>query len=319
GPLVDGLRRTDLLDPALVEDGEPVAHRQRLLLVVCHVDERDPDLTDGALNPLQFDLHLLAELQVESAERLVEEKDLGMIDERARQSDPLTLAARQLRRLAVAETGEPHNLEDLVDALATLRPRHALDAEAVGDVLADGHVREECVVLEDGVDVPQVRRPAGDVPPRELDPARVRPLEAGDQAQRRGFPRPGRAEHREELARGDLEVDTVDGDHVAVRLADPREPNIGRRAFRRPCNPGRSLLLNSHYATRLSTARAAAQNDVSVVSRLAMRGGAVYSALPGASWPGACSRFSTSRTPCTLRAWLSRSLIRSGCSSSPRR
>src|SRR5262249_18701188 len=136
GPLVDGLRRTDLLDPALVEDGEPVAHRQRLLLVVCHVDERDPDLTDGALNPLQFDLHLLAELQVESAERLVEEKDLRMIDERARQSDPLTLAARQLRRLAVAETGGPHNAEGLVDALATLPPRHALDAEVVGDGLA---------------------------------------------------------------------------------------------------------------------------------------------------------------------------------------
>ena len=33
-----------LLDPALAEDGQAVAHRQRLLLVVRHVDEGDPDL-----------------------------------------------------------------------------------------------------------------------------------------------------------------------------------------------------------------------------------------------------------------------------------
>ncbi len=46
--LVDLAGRADLLDPAGVEDGDPVAHRQRLLLVVRHVDERDPDLL---LNP----------------------------------------------------------------------------------------------------------------------------------------------------------------------------------------------------------------------------------------------------------------------------
>jgi hypothetical protein len=40
GPLVDARRAADLLDPAPVEDREAVAHRERLLLVVGHVDER---------------------------------------------------------------------------------------------------------------------------------------------------------------------------------------------------------------------------------------------------------------------------------------
>jgi hypothetical protein len=67
--LVDLLRRSDLLDPPLVEHGELVAHRQRLLLVVRDVEEGDPEI---ALERFQKRLHLLAQLQVERTERLVE-------------------------------------------------------------------------------------------------------------------------------------------------------------------------------------------------------------------------------------------------------
>ena len=62
-----------------------------------HVDERDPDLL---LDRLQLDLHLLAELQVEGAERLVEEQDPRPVHERPGEGDPLALAARQLAGLA---------------------------------------------------------------------------------------------------------------------------------------------------------------------------------------------------------------------------
>src|SRR5215212_2512307 len=57
GPLVHLRGRADLLDPAAVEDRDPVAHGQRLALVVGHEQEGDPDL---ALDGLQLDLHLLA-------------------------------------------------------------------------------------------------------------------------------------------------------------------------------------------------------------------------------------------------------------------
>jgi len=61
------LRLAELLDHAVAHHRDPVGHRQRLLLVVGDVDERDADL---ALDPLQLDLHLLAQLQVQRAERL---------------------------------------------------------------------------------------------------------------------------------------------------------------------------------------------------------------------------------------------------------
>jgi hypothetical protein len=49
-------------------------------------------------------------------------------------------------------------------------------------------VREERVVLEDGVHVARVRRQVRDVAAAELDPAGIRPLEARDEAQRRRLP-----------------------------------------------------------------------------------------------------------------------------------
>ena len=88
---VDLLWRADLLDLAPAHDRDAVAHRERLALVVGHEDERDPDL---ALDPLELDLHRLAELEVEGGEWLVEQQRAGQVDERSGQGDPLLLAAR---------------------------------------------------------------------------------------------------------------------------------------------------------------------------------------------------------------------------------
>ncbi len=55
-----------------------------------HVDERDADLM---LDRLELDLHLVAELAVERAERFVEEQDRGPIDQRSGQCHALLLAA----------------------------------------------------------------------------------------------------------------------------------------------------------------------------------------------------------------------------------
>ena len=57
-------------------------------------DERDADV---ALDRLELDLHLLAQLEVEGAERLVEQQHLGLVDEGPGQGDPLPLAAGELR------------------------------------------------------------------------------------------------------------------------------------------------------------------------------------------------------------------------------
>src|SRR5262249_17742685 len=74
------------------------------------VDEGDREL---ALQLLEEDLHLLAQLQVERAERLVEEQDGRLVDDRTRQSDTLPLAAGELHRLSIARAPQAGTVEHL--------------------------------------------------------------------------------------------------------------------------------------------------------------------------------------------------------------
>ena len=94
----------ELRHPTGVHDRDPVAHRQRLLLVVGHVHERDADL---ALDALELELEALAELEVQRTERLVEQQHVRTVDERPGEGDPLLLAAGELVRpaLLVARPG----------------------------------------------------------------------------------------------------------------------------------------------------------------------------------------------------------------------
>ena len=108
GPLVELARRAELLDAAVVEHGDAVGEGERLLLVVRHEDEGDAEV---ALDLLQLDLHLLAELEVERAERLVEQQHLRLDDGGARERDALPLPARELRGLAGGHLLEPHRGE----------------------------------------------------------------------------------------------------------------------------------------------------------------------------------------------------------------
>lgn len=62
-------RRADLLDLALGHDDDRVGHAQGFFLIVRDEHERD---AGGLLDVLELLLHVLAQLQVERGERLVE-------------------------------------------------------------------------------------------------------------------------------------------------------------------------------------------------------------------------------------------------------
>ena len=66
--------------PAAVQHRDPVAHGERLLLIVRHVDEGGP----GRLLDLgQLALHLAADLLIQRGERLVEQQQLRARRQRA--------------------------------------------------------------------------------------------------------------------------------------------------------------------------------------------------------------------------------------------
>ena len=197
-----------------------------------HVDERDADLL---LEGLQLDLEPLAELGVQGAERLVEQQHGRVQDQRARQRDALLLPARELAGPALLEPGQSHQLQSGGDPVFRLLLGRALVPQAEGDVLLHGQVGEEGVVLEHGVDVALVRWRLRHVDAVEQDLALGRFLEAGDHAQRRRLATARRAQQREELAWGDVQVDACDGHEVAETLHEVDELDLSA------CHGARSL------------------------------------------------------------------------------
>ena len=101
-----------LLDHARVHHRDGVGHGHGLFLVVRHVHEGQPDL---GLDALDLDLHGTSELQVESAERLVEQQHLGTVDQGPGEGDALLLAAGELGRLLARLGLELDEVEHLAD------------------------------------------------------------------------------------------------------------------------------------------------------------------------------------------------------------
>jgi hypothetical protein len=82
--------------------------------------------------------------------------ELRLQHERARDPDPLALAAAELVRVAVGSLGaQADALEHVGDELVAVAPRHAVDREPLADELLDRHPRVERAdgVLEDDLHV----------------------------------------------------------------------------------------------------------------------------------------------------------------------
>ena len=79
---------------------------------------------------------------------------------------------------------------------------------------------EECVVLEDSVDMAFMRCDARNVDAFQTDGALGRILESGDHPQGGGLTAPGRPEQREELAGTDREIGVRHRDVVLETLGD---------------------------------------------------------------------------------------------------
>ena len=81
----------------MTQHDDAVGERKRFRLVMRDVDDRH---AEPAMKALDFGLHLLAQVLVECGERLVEQQQLRLEDDRPRQGDALLLAAADLRWLS---------------------------------------------------------------------------------------------------------------------------------------------------------------------------------------------------------------------------
>ena len=199
----------------MIHHDEPVAELLRLVHVVRRQHERDAAL----LQPEQAIPDHVPGLRVEARRRLVEEQQLGIVDERARDRQTPLHPARERLHLVAGALGELDEVEQLVDLRLQLAAREPEVAAVDEHVLAHRQLRVERVVLrndaEPGSDAGAVRvwvetedaqRPAADR------------RDAADHPHRRALAGAVRPEEAERLAAPDVEVDSVDRDEVAEPL-----------------------------------------------------------------------------------------------------
>ena len=131
----------DLLQPTAIEHADAIAHHQRLVLVVRHVDDRD---AESAVQMLDLDLHLLAQLLVEGAERLVHQQQRRLEHDGAGDRDALLLSARELSRIALRRSrASSTSFSTVVDARGGSRSRGMPRiSQRKRDIARHRHVRE---------------------------------------------------------------------------------------------------------------------------------------------------------------------------------
>ena len=204
----------ELDDPAEVHHGDAIADVLHDLEVV-----RDEQVGQplGVLQILEQVDDLRLDRDVERADRLVAHDELRLDRERARDPDPLALAAGELVRVAARRVvAQPDLREQLVDARIALGGRFGelVDHERLGDRRADRHPRVErrVRVLEDHLHVAAHRaqlalRQPRDVGAVERDRAGARLEQAQDRAAERRLAAARFADEAERLAAPDLEID----------------------------------------------------------------------------------------------------------------
>jgi hypothetical protein len=103
----------DLLDLAVHEHRHAVGERHRLLLVVRHVDGGDPE---RALQLLELDPGLEAQLGVEVRQGLVEEEQPSLAHDGPRECTALLLPSGELARLTIEQMLDLHLARRFLDA-----------------------------------------------------------------------------------------------------------------------------------------------------------------------------------------------------------
>src|SRR5438445_6843070 len=174
---------------------------------------------------------LVGALAVEVAGGLVAEQKRRIGHDRARDADALLLSAGELSRIVMHPVAQPHDRQRRLDVTPALRLRQAGQQERQLRVLEGGEHGDQVVHLEDEPHV--ARSPGrqlagghvGDLVPRHDDAPGRGHVEAAEQVEQGRLARAARAHKRDEIARVDVEVESLeDIDLLAatpIGLAEP--------------------------------------------------------------------------------------------------
>src|SRR5438105_3651040 len=157
-----------------------------------------------------------------------------------------------------------------MDRGAPIAAWDAAHAQAERDVLRDAQVREQGIALEHHAEIAAIRCNRRHALAADINLARARLLESGDQAQRRRLAAAGGPEQRKYGPARDVEGDIVDGHHDAKDLAYLVQPDVGfARAHACPVSA------TSSSATRVQHSTSAMESSSSISCCAGVRSDAV--------------------------------------------
>jgi hypothetical protein len=136
--------------------------------------------TEAPVEPPDFVAKLLAELLVETCERLVEQQDRRFENEGASERHTLPLSTGKLMHAPSFEAVKGDKSEHVCNTLPPNLGSHAPEAKAVSEILRHSHVRKKAKVLEYCVARPHVRCKLSDIFSVEQDAAERWGYEAAD-------------------------------------------------------------------------------------------------------------------------------------------
>ena len=162
---------------------------------------------------------LLANLGIESDGRLVEQHDLGLVDQRPRDQQPALHPSRQRLRAIVRALLEAGDRQRSIDRGRPLPGRHPVQAREHLEHVAHAQVDVEVALLRaDAHPRPRELRFGRQTMPEHLDRAAVGHGLAGEDPHRRRLAGAVGPEQAVAEPRRHLEVESVDGAHVAKSL-----------------------------------------------------------------------------------------------------
>ena len=161
----------------------------------------DMNLVMEATQPAtQFGPHL----GIQGTERLVQKQHLRLHRQSTRQGDPLALPSGKLRRIAVRlylQLYQPEQLHDLIPDLFLGGARTLwTDIETESDIVKNGHVPEERIVLKDKSYPAFTHVALGRVLAIEQYAAAVGRFQSGNDAEQRRLAAAGRAKQSHQFA-----------------------------------------------------------------------------------------------------------------------
>ena len=171
-----------------------------------NINKGDVHLT---LQALELQLHLLAELEVQCTQRLVQQQDLRLIDQTAGNGNTLLLAAGHLADAAALKALQADHLQHIAHLAADGLFVHLLQAQAKGHILKHVQVREQRVLLEHGIHRTLIGGHTSNILALQQHLTRVGFQEACDQAQGGGLAAAGRTQQRYELFVMDVQVQPI--------------------------------------------------------------------------------------------------------------